>query len=165
MWGGAASPDVLRTPRVGPVFARRGCYNEAMGSEVDSAMRPAVRWTLALGASLAAFVVLAWPCGVAHLWVWRESLRLAEFVGIMDPGGALGGQILGHNSQREPAWVHGVAAGVGALLAYTPALAVAILVLHMAAGRRTPRPTLCGGCGSVLRGLTEARCPKCGRGF
>lgn len=103
------------------------------------------------------------PCATARAYVVREGYRLAERVGLMDPGGALGGQIMGFNYQREPVWVHW-AVWIGAtLIVFGPVVAGA-LALATPGGVRA-RATLCGRCGSTLTDLAEPRCPRCGGGF
>ncbi|HYE03830.1 MAG TPA: hypothetical protein VD963_11435, partial [Phycisphaerales bacterium] len=117
--------------------------------------RPILAWLLA---GLVA-VALAYPSYWLSLYTLRELYRLFELVGLMDPRGPLGGQLLGHNFQRHPAWVHWVAGGLAAALGFAPALALSFALARRAAGRA--RPTLCGRCGGALRGLGEPRCPRC----
>ena len=113
--------------------------------------------------ALVLFAVLCGPASIARLYVVRETYRLAELLGVMDPQGALGGQIMGFNYQREPAWAHWATWCIGTLVAFGP---VVLVTLGAAtAGVIGTRHTLCGGCGSVLRGLAEPRCPRCGREF
>jgi hypothetical protein len=96
----------------------------------------------------------------------RETLRTAERVGIMDPKGNLGGQILGFNYQREPEWVHGAGRFVAAAVGYGPAVVVSMLVLQrVSCGRIGWRDSVCGRCGTRMRGLSEPRCAACGGEF
>lgn len=118
---------------------------------------------LRLAAGLGIFVALCYPCAVARLYAVREGFRLAEWVGLMDPTGALGGQVMGFNYQREPVWVHWVVWMVATLLVFGPVVVGVLAVATPGAVRA--RATLCGRCGSVLRGLAEPRCPRCGGGF
>lgn len=112
---------------------------------------------------LAVFAALVYPLSRVRLLVVREGYRLSEFVGLMDSGGSLGGQILGFNYQREPVWVHWAVWLVATLVVVGPAVVVALAIATPGAVRA--RHTLCGKCGGVLRGLTEPRCPRCGGGF
>lgn len=104
-------------------------------------------------------VALAYPCYWAGLYGRREAYKLFERVGIMTPGGPLGGQILGHNYQRNPEWAHVVAIGATGTLAFSPSLLAAIGV-HRALTRGSRR-TRCGRCGAVLEKLASAQCPAC----
>jgi hypothetical protein len=109
---------------------------------------------------------LAWPSFWTSLVVRRECYRLAEFVGIMDPSGSLGGQVAGYNFQRSPAWVHPASEFIAAVIGFAPALALALLLMHrIGFGPLGWRATLCGRCGAKLRGLTEPRCAACGAEF
>lgn len=115
---------------------------------------------------LAFFVVvlaLEYPSRWGYFYGLRGCYQGAEAVGIMDPKGNLGGQVMGFNYQREPAWVHPAAAVVSATVAFAPAVLVGVIVMRWVAG--TARTTRCGACNSVLRGLKEAKCPSCGGGF
>ena len=114
---------------------------------------------LAIAVSLGVMVALAYPCHRAGLYGRREAYKLFERVGIMTPGGALGGQILGHNYQRNPEWAHVVAIGATGTLAFSPSLLAAIGV-HRALTRGSRR-TRCGRCGAVLEKLASAQCPAC----
>lgn len=114
---------------------------------------------LAIAVSLGVMVALAYPCYWAGLYGRREAYKLFERVGIMTPGGALGGQILGHNYQRNPEWAHVVAIGATGTLAFSPSLLAAIGV-HRALTRGSRR-TRCGRCGAVLEQLASAQCPAC----
>ncbi len=126
-------------------------------------MRPGASIVLGGLGGLACFAAAAVPLSWARLFVVREGYRLAEFVGVMDAGGSLGGQVMGFNYQRDPSWVHGAVWFAATLVVFGPAVA-AVLALATPGGVRG-RQTLCGRCGGVLRGLTEPKCPHCGGGF
>lgn len=81
----------------------------------------------------------------------------------MHPGGELGGQIMGHNYQRKPAWVHPILWGGASGAAFAPVILVCLTIATP--GALGPGPTLCGSCGAVMRRCTEPRCPRCGTGF
>lgn len=118
-----------------------------------------VRKFLSILAPMVILAALAYPCWYGSLYGRREAYKLFERVGIMTPGGALGGQILGHNYQRSPDWAHLVAIGTSGVLAFTPALLAAIGA-HRALTRASRR-TRCGRCGAVLEKLASAQCPAC----
>lgn len=128
-----------------------------------------MRWArLALGvvASLLVFAGLSRVSQRVYWLTMRETLRSAERVGIMDPNGNLGGQILGYNYQREPRWVHEVGRVLAAAAGYGPAMVLSLLVLHrVGVGRFGWRDTMCGKCGVRMQGLSEPRCAACGREF
>ncbi|MBC7836144.1 MAG: hypothetical protein H7Y88_13745 [Phycisphaerales bacterium] len=130
-------------------------------------MRGCGRFIAGVAAAGAAFLVLALVSSWLELLFQRELLRGAEWAGLMDAKGGLGGQILGLNYLRNPRWVHWVATALGAAVAYAPAVLIAMLVFpKVRHGRwRGARATRCGHCGTELRGLREAKCPACGRGF
>lgn len=93
--------------------------------------------------------VVAWePCVRTSLVLRREMYRLCERVGIMSSNGALGGQVAGFNYQRNPAWVHPVAASVSQWIATLPLVVLALIVFQRAAlGKFGAGETVCGACG------------------
>lgn len=119
-------------------------------------------WLWRGAAAVAIYAALAYPGARVQMLCVREGYRLSELVGIMDPGGALGGQILGFNYQREPGWVHRVLWTLGAAAGYGPGLVAAL-------GAATPGVwrgvTMCGRCGRWVRGVSGGRCPHCGGEF
>lgn len=106
------------------------------------------------------FALAAYPSWYGSLYVRREMYRLFELVGIMHAGGDLGGQLLGFNYQRHPEWAHYGAVFVSGVVAFAPAVLGAVYVRRRMSG--AAYETRCGGCGRVLRGLSEPRCPHCG---
>jgi hypothetical protein len=121
------------------------------------------RTVLGLGAAAAAFAALAYPSFWLYLLSWRELLRLAAVCGLFAQSRGLGGQILGYNYYRDPPWVHAVAMALAAMAGFGPALVASIALMRRIRG--SAEPTLCGACGSTLRGLAEPKCPACGAGF
>jgi hypothetical protein len=85
------------------------------------------RMLLAIMAGLAILLALYEPCRIGSLYAVRELLRLAHAAGLMDTRGGLGGQIMGFNFYRNPAWVHHATGMGGVAAAYAPAVAVMLL--------------------------------------
>ncbi len=112
----------------------------------------------------AVFSVLLYPSLYLNLVATRETYRLAEITGIMTRTGNLGGQILGYNYLRSPAWMHPTAHFVGAAVGFGPALVLALLTFERVAFGPL-RATLCGRCGRRLRNLSRPACPACGAEF
>jgi hypothetical protein len=110
------------------------------------------------------FGVLLYPSFDLDLIAMRETYRLGELTGIMHRGGNLGGQIMGYNYLRSPAWMHPMAHLVGALAGYGPALVLALLAFDRIAFGPL-RATLCGRCGRRLEHLSRPACPACGAVF
>jgi hypothetical protein len=110
--------------------------------------------------------VLAIASERPHLLVMREVLRAADWAGLVDRGGGLGGQILGYNFLRNPEWVREVARVVAAAVGFGPALVAALLVMQrVGLGPIGWRDSVCGKCGARMRGLSEPRCAACGGEF
>lgn len=127
----------------------------------------AMRVALGVAAGIVVFSAIAYPSWRLYWIVVRGVLQSAEFVGIMNArGNNLGGQVAGHNYQREPAWVFPVARVPAALVTYGPAAALSLLVFHrVGLGRFEWRASLCGKCGARMQGLSEPRCSACGAEF
>ncbi len=131
-----------------------------------SAGRPSIHGNVRVSQVISGFLILAVLYGaasyhiqLASLYLLRETYRLCEAVGVMAPGGSLGGQVLGFNFQREPAWVHPVARSAATVMATTPALVAALLTYHrLAFGRLGCRATLCGACGRARRSGIPCPC-------
>jgi len=105
------------------------------------------------------FALLARPAWMLSLLVRRECFRAADLAGLSDPGGSLGGQILGYNFQREPAWVHDAGAFLGGVAAFALIVPVCASLFLRASG--LTRRTRCGACGAALT-LENLRCRRCG---
>ncbi len=129
--------------------------------------RQRMRVVLGAAAGVLVFGAIAHPSWRLYWIVVRGALQTAEFVGIMDrTGNNLGGQVAGHNYQREPTWVFPAARVPAALVTYGPAAAVSLLVFHrVGLGRLGWRASLCGKCGARMQGLSEPRCSACGGEF
>jgi hypothetical protein len=123
-------------------------------------MKGRARLILGVTAAAALFASLAWYSFDLSLRARREVYRAAEFAGLMNPTGPLGGQIKGFNYQRNPAWVHLVASVLGAAAGFGPVLVATLLLYHRIAYGPFAA-TLCGRCGATLRNLAEPRCPRC----
>jgi hypothetical protein len=104
------------------------------------------------GVLVAAVVFCAMAYASSRLyWITiRETHRAAEWVGIMDPNGDLGGQVARFNYQRNPRWVYPVGQVMGAAVAYGPALVAALLVMERVE-RGSWRASVCGKCGARMR--------------
>lgn len=122
------------------------------------------RVILGLAASAVAFGAIAYASSRLYWITLRETHRAAEWVGIMDPNGDLGGQVAGFNYQRHPRWVYSVGQVAGAAVAFGPGLVVSLLVLERVGFGRA-RVSVCGKCGARMRGLKEPRCAACGVEF
>lgn len=122
-----------------------------------------VRHILRVVLGCVVFVTLCYPASTLRLYAVREGYRLAESVGLMDPAGLLGGQVMGFNFQREPVWAHWLVWIVATVLVFGP-LVVVGLALATPGGVRA-RVTLCGRCGRTLHDLAEPCCPHCSGSF
>ncbi|MBX3358268.1 MAG: hypothetical protein KF745_07555 [Phycisphaeraceae bacterium] len=121
------------------------------------------RLILGVIAFVAVVFAAEYPLRWAYLYGVRTCCIAAEAVGIMDRAGPLGGQVMGFNFQREPAWVHGAAAVVSAAVVFAPAVLLGVVVMRRVGGGW--RATRCGACNRVLRGLSTPACPWCGASF
>jgi len=126
----------------------------------DQDVHTGARTLLAIGTGAAVFAALAYPSQLLTLWCTRELFRFFEAVGIMNPNGPLGGQILGFNYQRQPEWAHWAAGGMASAAGYGAALVGSILIIRRVSG--ASRATLCGRCGSRIKNAKEMRCASCG---
>jgi hypothetical protein len=88
------------------------------------------RMLLAIAAGLALLLALYDPSRTASYYVLREILRGAQAAGLMDTGRGLGGQVMGFNYCRHPAWVHQVAGAGAWAIAFAPALVGSLIVLR-----------------------------------
>ncbi len=122
------------------------------------------RATLGLFCATALFAAALRPSLTISLYALRETYRTAEMLGIMNPKGRLGGQVMGFNYQRDPAWVHRAAEHIAVAVGYGPAL-IAALLLFERVGFGPLWATLCGRCGGRLKGLAKPECPHCGAPF
>ena len=129
-------------------------------------MRRWARRALGVAAGAELFAVLAMPSARVYWVTMRETLRLAARVGIMDSGGGLGGQILGYNYLRKPAWAYDGGRVLAAAVGFGPALVLSLLVLQrVGVGRIGWGDSVCGKCGGRILGAREPRCPVCGVEF
>lgn len=91
---------------------------------------------LAIAAGLALLLALYDPSRTASYYVLREILRWAQAAGLMDTSRGLGGQVMGFNYCRHPAWVHQVAGAGAWSIAFAPAIAGSLIVLRRLSRRR-----------------------------
>lgn len=121
------------------------------------------RCALALVLGALVFATMAYAATRLYWVSIRETHRVAEWVGVMDPKGDLGGQVAGFNYQRHPSWVYPVGQALGAAVAFGPGVVISLLVMQrVGLGWRA---TLCGKCGARMKGLDGPRCAACGGEF
>ena len=71
--------------------------------------------------------------------------------------------ILGDTFGMAPDWVAVMVGFLGREVTFVPAILCAFLIYHLCASRQyADGHTRCGQCWSILHGLTEPRCTKCG---
>lgn len=129
--------------------------------------RRAVRVSLGILAGVPVFCALAIASSRLYWLTLRETLKFAERVGVMDPKGNLGGQVMGFNYQRDPAWVYPVGQMLGAVVSYGPVLVVCLLLFHRLTLGRLDAVTWgrCGKCGTSIAAAKEPKCAACGAEF
>lgn len=114
-----------------------------------------------IGIAVLATVLLTWPFSESYWTSYLYDGPSAETQGDPTYISAPGSDLIGHRFLYGRFGIEDPASFVEALFAVMIAIAIYVLISrHL--GPRYSRDTLCRRCRSVLRGLSEAKCPTCG---